>query len=68
MSEERWRQFRLGRGNERQVSWLPDDKRLKVGSRVELKGEDGPPWTILARSAVVLDHKPEFDWKVGGLV
>jgi hypothetical protein len=69
---EKYRQFALQAGVSRLVTWLEDDKRLKVGARLTLaKGpaaDEATVWTVAQRYSEVRDVPPNRDWKVGGLV
>lgn len=62
-----YRQFDLVTGKTHLRTWLEDDRRLKIGARLTLKG-DSDIWTITARWPQVVDEPPAKDWKVGGLV
>jgi hypothetical protein len=64
------RQFRLRDGVTHTVTWLPDNKRLRLGARVTLKDSAEPKrlWEVTGRSPTVKDaSKIHRDWRVGGL-
>lgn len=63
------RQVSLRDGDSRTVTWLPDDKRLRVGTRVTLKDSEDPSrlWTITGRSEPKDSSQIHRDWRVGGL-
>lgn len=62
-----YRQFDLSSGDTRMRTWLEDDERLRVGTRLTLRGDDRV-WTIESWFGVTLEDPPHKDWKVGGLV
>jgi len=49
------------------MTWLEDDKRLGVGTRLTLKGDD-TVWTVDKSYGEVRSDPPAKEWKVGGLV
>ena len=67
MSQKRYRQFELhADGGFRIVCWLLDDRRLSIGRRLTLKGDDRE-WYVWARWETALAEPPEKKWQVGGL-
>lgn len=62
-----YRQYELESGISQLVTWLEDDDRVQVGTKLTLKGIDDTVWKVTARYNVVLDESPRQVWKVGGL-
>lgn len=59
------RQFKLATGSATLVTYLPEDRRLRVGTRLTLKDSDDPRrwWTVIWRSVYVRDRKSiRTDW------
>jgi hypothetical protein len=65
------RQFELidYNDNSRLVCWLPNDKRLKVGSRITLKEIPKRDWIVNRVYRTVKDYAElNRRWRVGGLL
>lgn len=59
-------QTELARGTMRMVTWLPQDKRVRIGSVISLNRVEDR-WTVLNQSAPVDDKSIPRSWSVGGL-
>jgi hypothetical protein len=59
-------QTELARGNVRMVTWLPQDKRVRIGSIVSLNRQEDR-WTVLNQSVPVDEKSIPRGWSVGGL-
>lgn len=61
-----FRQYMLNQGHTTMVCWL-DETALKVGTELTLKKVDGR-WQVKEAYEPVMQHRPETDWQVGGIV
>jgi hypothetical protein len=61
-------QCELGRGNVRMVTWLPHDKRVRIGTVISLNKQEDR-WTVLNKSEPVNPEESPImhGWSVGGL-
>ena len=59
-------QVAVEQGERRLVTWIEDDKRVKVGTRLELKGENGV-WRVTAVYGKRAKSQINRNWRVGGL-
>lgn len=62
-----YRQYDLRSDDYRLTCWLEDDRRLRPGVLVTLKGDERQ-WEIVRASSVRLDTPPATRWQVGGLL
>lgn len=63
-----FRQYDLRSDDDFMTCWLEDDARIRVGSLVALKGNEGKWWEIKRVYRTALSSPPERRWKVGGLL
>lgn len=54
-------QTELARGNVRMVTWLPQDRRVRIGSFVSLNKQEDR-WTVLNQSAPVDQSMIKRGW------
>ncbi len=63
-----FRQYSLQCGIVRRVCWIDHEPRLKPGTVLTLKGDDGGWWMVELAGTVTLDAPPDTTWQVGGIV
>ena len=59
-------QTELARGNVRMITWLPQDKRVRIGSMISLYRQEDR-WTVLDQSSPVDSGSIPRGWNVGGI-
>jgi hypothetical protein len=59
-------QTQLGNDTRRMVTWLPHDRRVKVGSVISLDADERK-WEVLDQSEKIDSASITRGWSVGGL-